>query len=184
MSGISVLFLILDKLEELRYTTSDNEGYFLLRYEYLQNIPGKKAIAETLAKISNGENLSCQLDEKEIAPLVITKSIQLSQPSKTGNILILNTSDSKAPTPNPYLVNAIVKSHYYQKILLEGKVKNIIELQNLEGLKDTKYIRNILSLKFLPPKLMEQILNGTQYKDLSLQKLFSISFSWLKLLCP
>lgn len=130
-------------------------------------------IIKTLEKILNDEILSYQSNEKEIVPFVIFKKIKLSQPSKTGNILILNASDSDTPTPNPYLVNAVVKSHYYHKLLLEGKVKDIIELQNLEGLKDTKYIRNILNLKFLPPKLTEQIIKGTQHKDLSLQKLFS-----------
>ena len=132
----------------------------------------EKAIEKTLEKIANDETLSCQpLNEKEIVPLVVMKKIKLSQPSKTGNILILNSQDNDAPTPNPYLVNAIAKSNYYHKLLLEGTVKDIVELQNMEGLKDNKYIRNILGLKFLPPELTEQILNGAQSSDLSLQKL-------------
>lgn len=132
----------------------------------------EKAIIKALEKISNNESLLCQSDKKEIVQLIITKKIKLTQPSKTGNILILNANDNDASMPNPYLVNAIVKSHYYHKLLLEGKVKDIIEIKNMEGLKDTKYIRNILDLKFLPPKLTEQILNGTQPDELSLQKLF------------
>lgn len=107
---------------------------------------------------------------------MVFKKIKLSQPSKTGNILILNANNNDAPTPNPYLVNAIVKSHYYHKLLQEGKVKDIVELQNMEGLKDTKYIRNILNLKFLPPKLTEFILNGNQPPDLGLQKLFNFNY--------
>lgn len=47
----------------------------------------------------------------------------------------------------------------------------------MEGLKDTKYIRNILSLKFLPPSLTEQILKGVQSMDLSLQKLFNLNYA-------
>lgn len=132
----------------------------------------KKAIIKTLEKIANDEILSYQSLEKEIIPLVIFKNIKLSQPSKTGNILIVNVSDSDAPTPNPYLVNAIVRSYYYHKLLMEGKVKDTVELQNMEGLKDTKYIRNILKLKFLPPTLLEQILGGIQPSNLCLQTLF------------
>lgn len=131
----------------------------------------EKAITKTLEELSNGKKASGQQNEKEIAPLVIRKKIKLSQPSQTGNILILNAGDNDKPEPNPYLVNAIVKSHYYHKLLLEGKVKDIYELQQMEGLKDAKYIRNILGLKFLSPKLTEQILNGTQSSNLSLQKL-------------
>lgn len=131
----------------------------------------EKAIIQTLRKIINGDNLSCQLDEKEIVPLTMTKRIKLSQPSKTGNILILNASDSDTAMPNLYLVNAIVKSHYYHRRLMDGTT--IQELQVSEGLKDSKYIRNILNLKFLPLKTTESILNGTQPSDLSLQKLFT-----------
>lgn len=40
---------------------------------------------------------------------------------------------------------------------------------------DPKHIRNILNLKYISPELAEQILNGTQPKDLSLQKLIKIS---------
>lgn len=134
----------------------------------------EKAIEKTLEKITNGETLSCQPDEKEIIQLVISKKIKLSQPSKTGNILILNANDNDTPTPNPYLVNAIVKSHYYHKLLQEGTVKDIVELQKMEGLKDTKYIRNILNLKFLSPSLTEQILNGTQPKNITLKDLCKI----------
>ena len=37
--------------------------------------------------------------------------------------------------------------------------------------KDSKYIRNILNLKYISPELTEQILNGTQPEELSLQRL-------------
>ena len=76
-----------------------------------------------------------------------------------------------SPEPNPYLVNAIVKCHYYHKQLTEGKT--IADLQAEEGLKDSKYIRNILNLKYISPELTEQILDGKQDERLSLQKLIS-----------
>ena len=106
---------------------------------------------------------------KKILRLTIKKSIRISQPSKTGNILILNAKENDTPEPNPYLVNALVKSYYYHKQIKNGKT--IEDLQNEENLKDSKYIRNILYLKYISPTLTEQILNGTQPKELSLQKL-------------
>lgn len=133
----------------------------------------ENALLKTLENLKRGINPPEEMNGETEVPIIILKKVQISQPSKTGNILIINASKDAIPAPNPYLVNAIVKSHYYHRLLIDRKVKDIAELQNMEGLKDTKYIRNILSLKFLPPSLTEEILNGSQSIDLSLQKLFN-----------
>ena len=132
----------------------------------------EKALLKTLDHLTRGINPPEELKGETNVPIVILKKVQISQPSKTGNILIISSGDNSKPIPNPYLVKAIVKSHYYHRLLLDGKVNDIFDLQNMEGLKDTKYIRNILNLKFLPSKLTEQILNGMQPPYLGLQKLF------------
>ena len=85
--------------------------------------------------------------------------------------LIFDNKDT--PEPNPYLVNAIVKSFYYHKQIQSGKT--IEDLQTEEGLKDSKYIRNILNIKYISPELTEQILTGTQTESLSLQGLFKMN---------
>ena len=82
---------------------------------------------------------------KETETIIITKQIKMSQPSKSGNILILNAKENNAPEPNPYLVNALIKSYYYHKQISSGKT--VEDLQKEENLKDSKYIRNILNLK-------------------------------------
>ena len=105
----------------------------------------------------------------------ILKKVEITKTSRSGNILIINSGDKPTPFPNPYLINAIVKSHYWHKLLLEGKVKSIKEIQDLEGLTDNTYIKDILKLKFISPKLTEQILNGTQPRDLGVQKLFALT---------
>ena len=126
-------------------------------------------IKELLSIISRGDEITLIPQGKEIEPITITRSIKISQPSKTGNILILNAKESNALEPNPYLVNSLVKCYYYHKQIQNGKT--IGDLQQDENLKDSKYIRNILNLKYISPDLTEQILNGTQSEDLSLQKL-------------
>ena len=83
----------------------------------------------------------------------------------------MNAKEYDTPEPNPYLVNAIVKSFYYHKQIQAGKT--IEDLQTEEGLKDSKYIRNIMNLKYISPQLTEQILNGTQSENLSLQRLIN-----------
>ncbi len=130
----------------------------------------EKVVPKLLELIADGEDLN--IEGKEVTPYIVNKKIKLTQPSKSGNILIVKVKDDDAPIPNPYLVNAIIKSHYYYKRLQEGAT--ITKLQAEEGFKDSKYIRNLLNLRFLPPTLTEQILNGTQDDDISLQKLIKM----------
>lgn len=132
----------------------------------------EKALLKTLENLTRGIDPPEELKGERNDPITILNKVQISQPSKTGNILIINSSDAATPIPNPYLVKATVKSHYYYKLLVDSTVRNIEEIQKMEELKDTKYIRNILNLKFLSPKLTEQILNGTQSPNLGLQELF------------
>ena len=122
-----------------------------------------------LSILSSGDKINLIPKNKEIEPISVTKKIQISQPSKSGNILILEARENNLPEPNLYLVNAIVKSHYYHKQIQNGKT--IEDLQHEENLKDSKYIRNILNLKYISPDLTKQIFNGMQPEDLSLQKL-------------
>ena len=86
--------------------------------------------------------------------------------------MIIKVNDENTPIPNPYLVNAVIKGNYFYKRIQEGAT--IEKLQAEEGLKDSKYIRNLLNLRFLPPTPTEQILNGTQDDDISLQKLIKM----------
>lgn len=125
------------------------------------------------------ENLTLKIEPLEesksetATPIVILKEVKITKTSQSGNVLIVNSGNEQKPIPNPYLINALVKSHYYHKLLLEGKAKSVKEIQELEGLADNTYIKDILKLKFIPPKLTEEILNGTQPKDLSVQKIFN-----------
>ena len=128
-------------------------------------------IKKLLNALANNQEIVIPNKNEELIPIVISKNIKLTQPSKNDNILILNAKEYAPPEPNLYLVNAIVKSFYYHKQIQSGKT--IEDLQTEEGLKDSKYIRNILNLKYISPELTEQILTGTQPKDLSLQKLIN-----------
>lgn len=130
-------------------------------------------IKNILNAFANNQEIVIPNKKEKLIPITISKNIKITQLSRNDNILILNANEYDTPTPNPYLVNAIVKSFYYHRQIQAGKT--IEDLQTEEGLKDSKYIRNILNLKYISPELAEQILNGTQPKDLSLQKLIKIS---------
>ncbi len=130
------------------------------------------SIKKVLNALANNQEIVISDKSEELTPIVTSKNIKITQPSRNDNILILNAKEYDTSAPNPYLVNAIVKSFYYHKQIQTGKT--IEDLQAEEGLKDSKYIRNILNLKYISPKLTEQILNGTQPKELSLQKLINL----------
>lgn len=127
------------------------------------------SIKKVLNALANNQEIVVPDKNEELTPIVISKNIKITQLSRNDNILILNAKEYDTPEPNPYLVNAIVKSFYYHKQIQSGKT--IEDLQTEEGLKDSKYIRNIMNLKYISPQLTEQILTGTQPQELSLQKL-------------
>lgn len=129
------------------------------------------SIKKVLNALANNQEIVIPDKNEELTPIIISKNIKITQPSRNDNILILNAKEYDTPEPNPYLVNAIVKSYYYHKQIQAGKT--IEDLQTEEGLKDSKYIRNIMNLKYISSQLTEQILNGTQPKELSLQRLIN-----------
>lgn len=131
------------------------------------------SIKNVLNALANNQEIVVPDKNEELTPIVISKNIKITQLSRNDNILILNAKEYDTPEPNPYLVNAIVKSFYYHKQIQSGKT--IEDLQTEEGLKDSKYIRNIMNLKYISPELTEQILNGTQAEEFSLKKLITFN---------
>lgn len=129
------------------------------------------SIKKVLNTLANNQEIVIPDKNEDLTPIIISKNIKITQSSRNDNLLILNAEEYDTPEPNPYLVNAIIKSHYYHKQIQAGRT--IEDLQSEEGFKDSKYIRNIMNLKYISPELAEQILNGTQPQELSLQKLIS-----------
>lgn len=89
-----------------------------------------------LNALVNNQKIIVPDRNEKFNPITITKKIKITQPSRNDNILILNAKEYNTPEPNPYLVNAIVKSYYYHKQIRNGKT--IEDLQNEEGLKGFK----------------------------------------------
>ena len=70
---------------------------------------------------------------------------------------------------NPVLVNALVKSYRWNRLLESGQL-NISELAQQEGRSRT-YISRIVNLMFLAPDIISSILTGTQPETMHLQDL-------------
>ena len=71
--------------------------------------------------LANNQEIVIPDKNEELTPIVVSKNIKITQPSRNDNILILNAKEYDTSEPNPYLVNAIVKSFYYHKQIQEGK---------------------------------------------------------------
>lgn len=67
---------------------------------------------------------------------------------------------------NLTLIQAITKGFYYHKLLLENKLT--------KDLKTSSHVRRLMKLRFLPPELIESILNGTQDRNLTIVQLYKL----------
>ena len=83
---------------------------------------------------------------------------KITQCSLKGGTIIIGKENNY----NQVLVDAVVKGFYYNKLILEGNIKADVKSRNA---------RRLRNLRFLPPEIIEQILTGTQDKDLTVEKL-------------
>jgi site-specific DNA recombinase len=82
------------------------------------------------------------------------------------------------PTPNPQLVNAIVRAHAWVKLLNEGSYDSPEELARAHDL-HPNFLRHAIRAAFLDPSITEQVLRGTADKALlsKLRQTFGISWT-------
>jgi len=135
----------------------------------------KNQLLKALDAVAYNMPFSEELKEETKEPIFITKSVRISQTSKRGSILIISDSVNQKENHNPQLIKAVIKSYYWNNLLLSGEVTSSIDIQKMENLSDNKNIKRILRLRFLAPDIVEAILNGVQPPDLNVQKLVSIN---------
>lgn len=155
--------------------------------EKIEIIICKNQLLKTLEAIYNKTDLPEEIKGESENPINITTDIRISSTARNGSVLILSESAEQEVQIDPQLVKAIIKSHRWNNQILSGAVKNSIEIKEKENLKSKTYVNSIIDLRFLAPDIIERILNGTQPKDLTIQKLFNLkTLDWAeqkKLLC-
>lgn len=112
-------------------------------------------------------------DEDHTEFISFDKKIKITKSSIRGKVIIVPT-DSQKRQYNVTLIKALIRCYFWHSLIQTGKCKTIADIQRFENLKDKKYIRKIMSIRFLPAQLQEDILNGTQDVDLSLKKLLKL----------
>lgn len=90
-------------------------------------------------------------------------NVRISSTTKNGSKLIIG--DVQKATPNPVLINAIVKSFYYHKLMFENKLTS--------EQKANTYIFRLMKLRFLPKQIIQDIMTGLQAPDLTVDKLYA-----------
>lgn len=143
--------------------------------EWIEIKLSQNQLIETLKNLANGLEPPIETKDFSNDPIIIKKDIRITTTSQIGcNTLIIPTGSNIIPMPNQHLIKVIVKSHYWNELLLTGEAKNSYDIQKLEGLNDNSYLKQVLGLRFLAPEITEAILNGTQPRDLTMAKLFSL----------
>ena len=73
---------------------------------------------------------------------------------------------------------ALARAHHWKKLMDEGKCKSSFDIAT-KLVVDAGYVRKILRLNDLSPKIVQRFLNGTEPNGLSQKKLMqSLPYSW------
>ena len=91
-----------------------------------------------------------------------------------GEKIIVGRFVEPRKRPNTELIKILNQAYTWHQEILDGKTTQ--EIANREKV-CVQYVRRILNLSFLSPKIVRSILNGTQPADCTLQKLLSIKSS-------
>lgn len=133
----------------------------------------KSQLLKVLEAVTYGIDFPEELKSETKTPIILTKNIKITSTSRNGSVLILTDSDMKQPEINPQLVKAIAKSYLWNKQILAGDTEKYFSRNS--------YVKKVINLRFLSPKIVESILEGNQPRDLTVQKLFSIkTLDWNK----
>lgn len=89
--------------------------------------------------------------------------IRISSTTKNGSKLIIG--DVKQKAVNKILLDAIVKSFYYHKLMFENKLTS--------EQKANTHIHRLMKLRFLHKEIITAILTGEQEPDLTITKLYA-----------
>jgi len=142
--------------------------------EKVEIILCKKQLLKELDAITYDTPFPEELKEETKEPIFITQQIRISATANKGSVLIITDSIKPEVNVNSQLIKAIANSYYWNNLLLTGEAQSSIDIQKIENFSNNSYIKEILNLRFLAPDIIEKILNGSQPRDLTVNRLKSI----------
>ena len=89
------------------------------------------------------------------------------------------TSNEAATAPDPVLVGAMIRAYRWRDLLESGAAKSVEWISRTEHV-NASYLAKLLSLAYLAPDLTDEILNGTQPRQLMLKHIreLDIPLDW------
>ena len=123
----------------------------------------KTTLREAIEYLVFGTGIPADQKYEEPSLVDLKYKIRISSTTKNGSKLIIGDVCKKSVNKN--LVEAIVKSFYYHKLMFENKLTS--------EQKANSYINRIMKLRFLPKEIISAILAGDQDPDLTIEKLYS-----------
>ena len=103
--------------------------------------------------------------------VILTAPMKLVTRGGEKGILVNDVRPGKVP-PDESLVKALARGWRWRQMLETAEVKSMPALANREGV-NMSYVNKVIRLAFLPPAIIEAILQGTQGDDVSLARLMS-----------
>lgn len=157
-----------------------------------QHIPGLLAVAENISKQIDQRHQITQLVDTLIQRIELSKDrIRLQLNLATGDVSAAIKADmpmqiqrrgvelrmiigNSTGTPDPALIKAVARARAWFEELATGRTASIGEIVKREGL-DQGYVSRLLRLAFLPPKVVEAIVAGSQPTDWTMHTLLKKS---------
>ncbi len=107
------------------------------------------------------------MKHESIAQLKLTQSVPMQMKRRGVEMrLVIPSADAMLSKPDPTLIRAIARAHYWFEELCRGRASTLKELAQRENI-GPSYIGDALKLAFLAPDIIEKILAGQQPASLT-----------------
>ena len=113
--------------------------------------------------------------------IVLTAPARLKRCGSELRLVIPNEKPGDRPaSPNAALIKGVARAHLWREQLLAGKVRNPDDIAQRARV-TPRYVRDILKLVHLSPRVVEMILDGKQPLDLTVDGLIAgLPLDWKK----
>jgi hypothetical protein len=115
-----------------------------------------------------------------IAATIIRVPVNLCRRGQEVQILTCDGAlNEESPAPDPVLVRAMIRAHRWRDLLESGAAKSVESISRTEHA-NASYLAKLLSLAYLAPDLTDEILSGTQPRQLMLKHIsqLDIPLDW------
>lgn len=131
--------------------------------EMVSIIFSKTLLKEAIEYLIFGTNLPVEQKYDKNSIEELNYNIRISSTTKNGSKIIIG--DTCRKEVNKFLLEAIVKSFYYHKLMFENKLTS--------EQKANTYIYRLMKLRFLPKNIIQDILTGNHEPDWTIDKLYT-----------